>query len=412
MIPARWLILGALVLGGVAGCGSSDDAPLDPGTGDNGGEGGSGGSDDTDSGTEDDGGDGGSGGGDSEPHCDDTKATGEPVTPGADGEWVWVDVPGAKCRNGSDTGFAINFNSASKNVVVYLEGGGACFNGVTCSGNPASYNQGTFNAEKGSLGGIFDRSNDANPLKDWNFVYIPYCTGDVHAGNKTGVNVPFAGEQQFVGYANIGLYLQRIVPTFADAERVLLTGVSAGGFGAAANYVQVERAFGCIPVDLLDDSGPPMAQAYVPACLQAQWREMWGFEKTILADCGKDCPNQDDYLLDFVKHIAESYGDRTHGLISSTEDETIRTFYGYGKNDCNVPLFDPLSGSVFSEGLLDAREKFSAYDNFGTYFLRGTTHTYLRGSSFYNLEINGVKLTDWVKDLLEGNATHVGPEDE
>ncbi len=51
--------------------------------------------------------------------------------------------------------------------------------------------------------------------------------------------------------------------------KVLLTGISAGGFGAAANYPQVARAFAPVPVYDLDDSGPPGAEdPYLPKCLQ------------------------------------------------------------------------------------------------------------------------------------------------
>lgn len=407
------MVFGALVLGGMVGCSdSADDAPADIGAGGSGGEGGDGGSggDGGDGGSGGDGGEGGSGGGTG--HCDDTKATGEAVASPGDDDWVWVNVPGAKCRDGSDAGFAINFSSTSKEVVVYLEGGGACFNQVTCSTNKSSYNEGNFNADKGKLGGIFDRTNDANPVKDWNFVYIPYCTGDVHAGNNPDGNVPVHGKQQFVGYANIGLYLQRIVPSFPDAERVLLTGESAGGFGAAANYDQVQRGFGCTPVDLLDDSGPPMSGDYIPACLQAKWRTTWGFDKTLLADCGEDCANEDDYLLDFVKHLAKTHADRTQGLISSMADDTIRLFYGYGKNECNVPLADRMDPAPFAEGLEDAREQLGSYETFGTYFFEGATHTIISRSGFYDREVNGVKLTDWVQELLEGKPSHVGPEEE
>lgn len=407
------MLLGALVLGTAVGCGSADDEAEavvggEGGSGGEGGEGGSGGS------AGEDEGDGGSGGGagkdDPGPvHCDDTRAEGEAVESPGDHEWLWVNVPGAKCRDGSDTGFAINFSSSSKEVMIFLEGGGACFNGTTCMGNPKSFNEGNFNAAKAGLGGILDRTRDENPVKDWNYVYIPYCTGDVHAGNKTDVEIKGAGKQQFLGYANIGLYLKQIVPSFPEAERVLLTGVSAGGFGAAANYDQVQRGFGCTPVDLLDDSGPPMAKEFVPACLQNIFRTSWGLDETMLADCGEDCQDKDDFLLDFVMHLAKTHPERTQGLISSTADATIRQFYGFSANDCKAVLPN-MSATTFGEGLLDAREKLASFDSFGSYIFDGSSHTMIGGSGFYSKEVNDVSLRDWVADLLDGTPSHVGPE--
>ena len=97
--------------------------------------------------------------------------------------------------------------------------------------------------------GILDRTNAANPVKDWSFVYVPYCTGDFHGGNNV-TTVPGASgpPQHFVGYANVGMYLDRLVPTFHNATRILLAGLSAGGFGAVFNYARVAEAFGATPV--------------------------------------------------------------------------------------------------------------------------------------------------------------------
>jgi hypothetical protein len=320
-----------------------------------------------------------------------------------DMEWTYVPIEGAVCRDGSDTGIMVNLNGASDRVMIYLEGGGACFNGTTCGTNPDSF-AGGFS----SSAGVFNRAHADNPVADWNFVYIPYCTGDVHAGDTENMA---AGElQQFRGYRNITLALDRLVPTFSDAEQVLLTGISAGGFGAAANVEQVQRAFWFTEVVLVDDSGPPMDSEVVAPCLQDQWRELWGFDDTILADCGTDCPTSDDYVLDLAGHIVQRYPDRFGGLFSNTGDFVIRLFYGYGNNDCNPGLLDTVSTADFEAGL----QRFRTYisdetSNFGTYYLDGAGHTCLGGVCFYNTDVDGQPLTDWVADLLDGVATHVGP---
>lgn len=40
---------------------------------------------------------------------------------------------------------------------------------------------------------------------------------------------------------------------------------------------------------MIDDSGSPMADAYMPACLQQHWRDSWGISETFLASCGDAC---------------------------------------------------------------------------------------------------------------------------
>jgi hypothetical protein len=321
--------------------------------------------------------------------------------------WTWVDFPNTQCRNGSTAGIALSLNGDSDKLMIYLEGGGACFDGLTCVGNPDSV--GDQRLER--TGGLFARGQPENPVADWNHVFVPYCTGDVHAGTNPRGVIPGLPEQRFVGRLNLEKFLLRIVPTFPNASQVLLTGVSAGGFGAAANTEFVQRAFGDIPVTVIDDSGPPMSTEYLPECLQARWRQLWGFEESILADCGADCPNPDDYSIPYTLHVAREFPDRMGGLIETTADSVITLFYGYGTNNCTGSLLTPMSAEDFTAGLLDYRATVQdAGANLGTYFVTGSQHTWLGGASLYTQTTGGVRMIDWVTDIIEGRAAeHVGP---
>ncbi len=345
--------------------------------------------------------------------------------------WQFVPVQGAMCRDGSATGFGVSANPASKNLMIYLEGGGACFNALTCGLNAKSFSESDFNAcvtgssaascatspsIAGGGAGIFDRTDAKNPMADWNFVYVPFCTGDVHAGDKTNATVSgVTGPQQFVGYVNMTRYLARIVPTFPGLTKVLLTGVSAGGFGAAANYPQTARAFGSVPVYDLDDSGPPMEDPYAAKCLQSEWATLWGFDKTVFADCGSDCPDKTNYTIDATIHTAKMYPKIPFGLIEDTDDMVITEFYGFGADNCTAALPSTLSGATFTAGLLDSRMKLAAYPNIGGFIFQGTDHTTLGGASFDTRMAGGgdaasVQLTDWVATLVNsGTVTNVGP---
>src|SRR6185312_15776670 len=169
---------------------------------------------------------------------------GGPVTGLQPMKWVWADVNGAFCRDGTPTGVAVSQGSGAgaDKLMIYLEGGGACFNAATCLLNPSTFKFSSWSNGTSANAGLFDRSNAMNPVKDWNFVYVPYCTGDVHAGNNPTATIPNVTGTKFVGYQNMTLALQRILPTFTNLSKVFLTGISAGGFGAAANYVQVAKA--------------------------------------------------------------------------------------------------------------------------------------------------------------------------
>ncbi len=327
------------------------------------------------------------------------------------GEWTWIDVPGAKCRDGSQTGFGIRRSTKSNKVFLFLEGGGACFNTATCATSLHSFGKLPFSAWKRSLGkvGIFDDDNAENPVRDWTAVYVPYCTGDVHAGSADGVVVDGAGDspQYFMGFRNIGLFLQRLVPTFRGAEQVLLTGVSAGGFGAAFNYDQVATAFCPTPVALIDDSGPPMADPYLTPCLQRRWRETWRLDRTLPADC-TECTGPDGGgVVNYATYLARKWPKARIGLISSVHDAAISTFFGFGSNECRLPV--PLSGDKYEAGLVDLRSSYMPKTGlWGTYFVDSVMHTYLY-TGMYNTKVGGTKLTDWMRDMLEGRPADIGP---
>jgi hypothetical protein len=332
--------------------------------------------------------------------------------------------------DGSSTGIGINLNPASDKLMLFLEGGNACFNPLTCAQTPASFGETDFNALVSPAGwtgaagtynvdvGILDRTNAENPVKDWSYVYVPYCTGDLHAGNNVVAVTGVTGMQQFVGYVNVGLYLDRLVPTFPKVTQVLLAGMSAGGFGAALDYDRVAKAFGSTPVVLLDDSGPVLASPALATCFATELRTTWGLDKTVLADCGSDCGDPSSVFLDYFKHVVTAYPKGTFGIADSMDDSRISLLAGFGYMNCTS--FQTVSASVYGAGLLDIRTTLASSSNFGEFLFAGTQHTSTQGPSFYTVTAGGtadggadagagVLLTTWVQGLISGTATNPGP---
>ncbi|MCY1059706.1 pectin acetylesterase-family hydrolase [Nannocystis sp. SCPEA4] len=326
-------------------------------------------------------------------------------------EWKYVPVPGTQCMNGDTAGFGISLNPDSKNVMIYLEGGGACFNDVC---DFSAFNIPFIPPPDG----IFNRANPGNPVADWSMIYVPYCTGDIHGGDK---DTMLGGQvRHFRGYTNITKYLQQWVPTFADAENVLLTGISAGGFGAGLNAVQVADAFGPGPqMIVIDDSGPPVGNQVIPPCLQQTFRAVWGLDQTILAECGGDCSDPDDFATGVLAHTLKKHPDIRFGLFSNTADTIIRAFmsfgWGNGEHDnCGgVPLIVP--ADVYEDGLLSLRADYE--DTAATYYIGqtqvlynfGQGHTVLRSPTFWTTAVDGVQVSEWVGQVIAGEVTHVGP---
>jgi len=312
--------------------------------------------------------------------------------------------------NDTPTGIAVNFTSASNDLIIFLEGGNACFNLLSCAvtANPNGYTATNFETDKPTVSAapLFTRA-DPNPLKNYNYVFVPYCTGDVHGGDAQNVMVGNK-PRNFHGYKNITEYLKRITATFPTPGKVILAGQSAGGFGAAYNYDQVSRAFGAsVKVTMIDDSGPPMGTDFVPQCLQKVFSDTWGLAKTAPVGCIDCAPADGVFMEPLVNYITTTYADRNLGLISSTEDKTISQFWGYGNNDCadltGAP--PPYPPAEYTAGLADLRDRIAGPDaNFFTYYIDGTDgsdktrHVWTDDPT--GVSSNGVLLTDWLQQLI------------
>merc|ERR1711865_1278960 len=163
--------------------------------------------------------------------------------------------------------------------------GGACFNDETCL--IAS----TKNPHPGDMGsnGFFEPRAD-NSLNDYNWVTVPYCTGDVHAGENVKTIPPLVGaKRRFSGANNLKLIMERTVSTFADVETLFVTGESAGGFGSLATYPLIRGNFPNARGVLMDDSGQILDDDNLPVCLVKEWRNVWNLNANLPEDC--DCNN-------------------------------------------------------------------------------------------------------------------------
>jgi hypothetical protein len=372
----------------------------------------------------------------------DGKGTMASSTPPAG--WVWYQIEGAVCRDGSPTGFYVRNGTADK-LLIYLEGGGACSSPGFCSYNPANVNQvlnGDGQTVAGSIGGavaghqqpgtagIFDMTQAANPFKDWSEIYIPYCTGDVHFGTRKDVMLPGVNSaQQFVGYFNMQKFIGRIVPTFKDkVSRVVLTGASAGGFGALLNYSMVQDAFGSVLVTVLNDSAPSFADSdkSMPVCLQKSWREIWGLNAAMPSDCTECLQADGGGLNKLATFLFRKHPNATIGVVSSMQDEVIRLFYSSGLKNCSsFATADPVSitlgqsdatvympGADYTAGLTGLRMSGMSTGKVATYFLGGTNisfHQHVWRQRFYDASAGSETIAAWTTNLLAGKLEQVGP---
>ena len=106
--------------------------------------------------------------------------------------WLKIEPPGVVCGNGSQYKIFVNFSDKSDNLVVVFEPGGACWDYDSCAGRNGIRGAANPNGIMDNhwerapfISPFLSRFDDTNPSREWNMVYVPYCTGDVHTGAKT-----------------------------------------------------------------------------------------------------------------------------------------------------------------------------------------------------------------------------------
>jgi len=297
--------------------------------------------------------------------------------------------------SGKETGVYVRYSkSGNKNLGVYLYGGGACFNTITCNLASAT------DPHPGNMGegGIF-AFREENPLNDYNWITVPYCTGDVHAGEAESPK-SWLTHRDFAGVNNLRLMLSRAVDTFKGVETLFVTGESAGGFGSIASYVTIRDSFPDARGVLMDDSGQILDDEGLPVCLQEEWRQTWDLNKNLPADC--PCNNDKGNLTSAWAYGRQRYPKDSMSLISSVNDATISTFFAFGLDNCHAPL--PVGYNGMHAGL----ERLAQTNTVKIYMIPGSGHTHTSHSEFYSRQVAGRYMYDWVAQLID--ATQDDPE--
>jgi hypothetical protein len=193
--------------------------------------------------------------------------------------WVKVELPGTVCSDGSQYRFWYYDSPTSNNMVISFEGGGACWDYATCSGAAGvlgaahpngiptdyitqfepKYVSTLINGNDPGIPPFRSKTNIATAGFD--MVYVPYCTGDVHVGNRvvtytdpSGVNPPIVFRHN--GYNNTIAILNFLHTRFPSINKLVVTGFSAGGVASGAGFYFARRTLNPTKAYLLNDSGP------------------------------------------------------------------------------------------------------------------------------------------------------------
>lgn len=316
----------------------------------------------------------------------------EPIAGLVAGSWSWVDFPDSACDDGSPTGIGVS-PGTGPDLVLVLNGGGACWDYLTCyvlgTANHGPYGEREFRALEASAlpGSILDRALPGNPFLDATLVFVPYCTGDIHGGDNVATYVG-PGETRIhhhVGHANLVAFVRRLAATFPSPRRLVVSGGSAGGFGSLLNYPTVRQAWPAAQGILVDDSGPPLERGDVPQGLLDAWYESWRLDRVLDPVCGPACRTDLSAGLAAVEALYP--GDRM-ALLSSLQDRVISGYY-------------VTSGPQFEAALLRmAADRIDPAPNARYFFVAGDTHTMLGNPAAF---AQGPTLLEWLGQQASGD---------
>lgn len=236
-----------------------------------------------------------------------------------------IEIPGAKCGNGSPYKVFINQGNKEKLLIEFM-GGGVCWDKKTCTlMSPRAWIYPIPNIHYFS---IFTSDRDDNPFKDHTMVYFPYCTADVHAGNTMEV---YSGKKIYhYGYANTLLSLlylrEKGVIKFEEFNDVTVWGTSAGAIGSLLHGKNIEHLLNpsARKTMIIDSPGMHFGKNF--------WKKFtnkfFNNFKNAFSLIGLNIKQDDGFIAKDMAPVFENYRDWKMGFLFATRDLIMSRGYG------------------------------------------------------------------------------------
>jgi hypothetical protein len=304
-----------------------------------------------------------------------------------------------------DYHFFVKRGSVNK-VVMYYQGGGACWERIpVCKDGADPVADDPDNASSG----FADLDNPDNPFRDWNIVFVTYCTCDVHFGDADQV---YSGQLPDVAVSHRGFENAKVAEKFArenflNPEVVFVTGSSAGAYGAVFHAPLLHETWPASRFSVLGDAGNGVITADF---LQNEFSN-WNFEANIPDDIPGvlESITSGEGMVAYIDAVADFYSESNWAHYSTSYDGGAggqTGFYNVMLNDNNpLAALTWWGGSCqFNEVMVDqAAATFSrAPDNYRFYIGTGSRHTMYGNDKVYTDQSGGEAQTivEWVEDMI------------
>jgi len=296
---------------------------------------------------------------------------------------------GPQCLRGGEYRMATRDGSSSE-LMIFLEGGGACTSALCAATETASVDQ--FRLQLG----ILNSADADNPAADYNVAYFPYCDGSVFSGDQDYDDDGDGSLDRFHrGVQNASAGLDVVASTYPAPSLILLTGNSAGGYGTTYTLPLVRKLWPDVPIRMLNDSGVGIA---FPGYTQAVSAE-WNSDAFVPASC-ENCIDDDGHTTNYHIYQLDEDPNLLTGFLSTEQDSVIAdTFIGIG-------------GEAFEAALRSEMAEIEAAhpERFRSLIAAGNDHTFIQRA--FGLAVGDTTVRDWVTDMLENNSDWVSVSDD
>ena len=297
---------------------------------------------------------------------------------------AWESIeggPDTNCAFGTPYRFFYRPGADASRLLIYFQGGGACWDWVSCSG---MFDPSVERTELAEYRGIFDGANPANPFQDFATLFVPYCTGDVHVGaaERTYGEEVGARAVSHSGALNVDYALQWLQTRIVAPQRIVVAGASAGAYGAVFHAPRIAARYPGADLVTIADSGVPLLPGYETIL------EHWGAGPTLRT--GWDADREVALTLERAYREAAA-APRMRAVVQITSDQ-----------DAIQSAFYLIAGSPAwrddSYALLDRLEDEVA--TIHSFVVAGSDHGLMRTDAFYTYEARGTALTEWIDRLI------------
>ena len=297
---------------------------------------------------------------------------------------------------------------STNNLLYYFRGGGACWNALsctipTCTDTPSPpENVGDFFDT-----GLADFTNEASPFRDWNVVFVSYCTCDNNFGDAT-VEYSDTLTANHRGYQNTKIVEKWAREHFLNPEQIFVIGQSAGSYAAMFHAPALHDVWPASQIHVLGDGG----SGVITEQFLAEEITKWNYQENL-----PDIPGVQEALTGggislYVQSVAPQFPDTNWAHYSTVYDggpSGQTGFFNTMLND-NNPLAAQRwweASCLFGEtNVAQSQETYDAIpDNYRYYFGTGSGHTGFRKAKAYYDTSGGVPtLRDWIATMLEART--------